>query len=117
MALATLLPEVIARTKPGGVYMGVGPEQNFSYLAVMKPRIAFITDVRRGNLHVLLMYKALFELSANRSEFISRLFTKPRTADIGGNLDRHGADGRLLGHRRRQTKPRLRPISTRCSIS
>ena len=82
MAFAVLLPEVLSRTKPGGVYMGVGPEQNFTYIAGMKPRMAFITDVRRGNLHVLLMYKALFELSANRAEFVSRLFTKPRPATL-----------------------------------
>lgn len=82
MVLPTLLPEVIAHAKPGGVYMGVGPEQNFSYISVLKPKMAFITDIRRGNLHVLLMYKALFELSADRAEFISRLFTKPRPAGL-----------------------------------
>ena len=76
MVLARLMPQVVAKIKPGGVYIGVGPEQNFSYFAAIKPRIAFITDIRRGNLHVLLMYKALFELSANRVEFVSRLFTR-----------------------------------------
>jgi hypothetical protein len=28
-----------------------------------------------------LMYKALFELSADRGEFVSRLFSKPRPVD------------------------------------
>jgi len=81
MVLAQLLPDVVAKVKPGGVYLGVGPEQNFSYLVHLKPKIAFITDIRRGNLHVLLMYKALFELSANRAEFIARLFT--RDSNVG----------------------------------
>jgi hypothetical protein len=45
--------------------------------------MAFITDIRRGNLYMHLMYKALFELSADRAEFISRLFTKPRSKDLG----------------------------------
>jgi hypothetical protein len=85
MVLGRLLPDVIAHAKPGGVYLGVGPEQNFSYLAVMRPRMAFITDIRRGNLHVLLMYKALFELSVDRAEFISRLFTKPRPAGLSAS--------------------------------
>jgi hypothetical protein len=84
MVLAQLLPAVTAHARAGGVYLGVGPEQNFSYLAVLRPRIAFITDIRRGNLHVLMMYKALFELSADRAEFISRLFTKPRPAGLSG---------------------------------
>jgi len=40
--------------------------------------MVFITDVRRGNLHTHLMYKALIEMSTNRADFYSRLFTKPR---------------------------------------
>jgi hypothetical protein len=82
MVLAQLMPAVVAKVKPGGVYLGVGPEQNFSYFAAIKPRIAFITDIRRGNLHVLLMYKALFEMSADRAEFVSKLFTRARPAGL-----------------------------------
>lgn len=82
MHFASIVPGVVARTKTGGVYIGVGPEQNFTYIAAMKPRIAFITDIRRGNLHLQLMYKALFELSADRAEFVSRLFTKPRPVGL-----------------------------------
>ena len=82
IVFARVVPDLIARTKPGGAYLGVGPEQNFTYIAATKPRIAFITDIRRGNLHVQLMYKALFELSADRAEFVSRLFTKPRPAGL-----------------------------------
>ena len=77
MNLSTVAAALAARVKPGGVYLGVGPEQNFTYIAAIRPKIAFINDIRRGNLHLHLMYKALFEMSANRSEFVSRLFTKP----------------------------------------
>jgi hypothetical protein len=62
----------------GGVYIGVGPEQNFSYIAALRPEIAFIVDIRRENLDVHLLYKALFELSTDRADFISRLFSRPR---------------------------------------
>ncbi len=82
MVFARLLPDLVASTTPGGVYFGVGPEQNFTYIAAMKARMAFITDIRRANLHLLLMYKALFEISKDRAEFISRLFTKPRPAGL-----------------------------------
>jgi hypothetical protein len=78
MGMQHVIPDLVHRTAPGGVYMGVGPEQNFTYIAVLKPKMVFITDIRRGNLHTQLMYKALFELSANRAEFVSRLFTKKR---------------------------------------
>src|SRR5438477_6840222 len=78
-------PSVVADLKktfkPGGVYLGVGPEQNFTYIAAIQPRIAFIFDIRRDNMIEHLIYKAIFETSANRSEFISKLFSrKPATA-------------------------------------
>ena len=72
-----VVPELVAKTKPGNVYLGVGPEQNFTYIAALKPSMAIIFDIRRGNLHLQMMYKALFELSATRAEFVSRLFSKP----------------------------------------
>src|SRR5579862_7914278 len=75
-----VIKDLLAQTQPGGVYLGVGPEQNFTYIAALKPKIVFITDIRRGNLDMHLMYKALFELSKDRAEFISRLFTKPKQA-------------------------------------
>ena len=78
LLFAQLVPQLAARIQPGGVYLGVGPEQNFSYIAAVKPRFAFIPDIRRGNLRLQLMYKALFELSNDRAEFVSRLFTKKR---------------------------------------
>jgi hypothetical protein len=69
--------------KRGGVYLGVAPDQNFTYMAAVEPKMAFIMDIRRGNLHAHLMYKALFELSADRAEFVSRLFTKKRPDGLG----------------------------------
>lgn len=76
--MQSIIPELLTVTKPGRVYLGVGPEQNFTYMAALKPRMAFIIDVRRGNLHTHLMYKALFELSKDRADFVSKLFSKKR---------------------------------------
>lgn len=78
----TIIPELLTTTKPGRVYLGVGPEQNFTYIAALKPRMVFIVDVRRGNLHTQLMYKALFEMSKDRAEFVSLLFSKKRPAGL-----------------------------------
>ncbi len=63
----------------GGAYLGVGPEQNFTYIAKIRPAIAFLIDIRREALIQHLMYKALFHLSKNRSEFLSRLISRPLT--------------------------------------
>src|ERR1700732_3810575 len=37
--------DLMQRTEPAGVYIGVGPEQNFTYIAAVKPKIAFIPDI------------------------------------------------------------------------
>jgi hypothetical protein len=78
-----VVPALRKTVRPGGVYLGVAPDQNFTYMIAAQPRMAFIVDVRRGNLLQHLMYKALIELSADRAEFISRLFSKPRPAGLG----------------------------------
>jgi hypothetical protein len=85
----TVIPDLLSRTRPGGIYLGVGPEQNFTYISALKPRMVFITDIRRGNLHAQLMYKALFELAADRADFMSRLFTKKRPAGLTGQTSAH----------------------------
>jgi hypothetical protein len=80
---AEVVPAMMARPRrASGVYVGVGPEQNFTYIAALQSPMAFILDIRRGNLHLQLLYKALFELSADRADFISRLFVKPRPAGL-----------------------------------
>ncbi len=61
----------------GGAYIGVGPEQNFSYIARIRPRIAFIVDIRRQAIIQHLMYKAIFQLAPTRLQFLSLLFSKP----------------------------------------
>ena len=73
-----VIPDLQRRIEPGGVYLGVGPDQNFTYVTAFRPRIAFIVDIRRQNAMLHLMYKALIELSADRAEFLSRLFARPR---------------------------------------
>ncbi len=81
-AFQTVIPTLLEKTKRGTVYLGVGPEQNFTYIAALQPKMAVIFDIRRGNLHMQLLYKSLFEMSADRAEFVSRLFSKPRPAKL-----------------------------------
>src|SRR3954467_7663455 len=76
LRLQYVIPELTRTAARGRAYLGVGPEQNFTYIAVVQPSVAFIVDIRRGNLQLQLMYKALFELSADRVEFVSRLFSR-----------------------------------------
>ena len=75
-----VIPTLQKSLTKDGVYLGVGPEQNFTYIANLKPRLAVIFDIRRQNAMQHLMYKALFELSPTRAEFVSRLFSRPSVA-------------------------------------
>lgn len=103
--IQSVIPALKARTQPGGAYIGVGPEQNFTYIAALQPKIAFIIDIRRQNLLEHLMYKALFELSDNRADFVARLFSRKRpsglsarsaAADLFRAYEKAPADQRLF---------------------
>ena len=80
-----VIPDLLANIKTPSVYMGVGPEQNFSYITALKPKMVFIVDVRRGNLDLQLMYKALFEMSADRADFVGKLFSRKRPDGLTRN--------------------------------
>jgi hypothetical protein len=73
----SVIPGLLRTLSPGGVYIGVGPEQNFTYIIALQPKIAFIIDIRRQNMLEHLFYKALMETSADRADFLSRLFARP----------------------------------------
>ena len=77
-----VIPDLLREHTEGAAYLGVGPEQNFTYITALKPSVAFIVDIRRGNLLLHLLYKALFELSADRAEFVSRLFSRKQPEGI-----------------------------------
>lgn len=72
----------------GGAYLGVGPEQNFSYIVPIRPDIAFILDIRRDNLLEHLMFKVLFEAAPTRIEYLSLLFGRQPPRDPGSWQDR-----------------------------
>ena len=61
----------------GGVYIGVGPDQSFSYIARIRPKMAILIDIRRDNLLQHLLYKALFARAHNRVEYLCLFFGKP----------------------------------------
>ena len=77
-----VIPTLQQNTGQASAYVGVGPDQNFTYLVALHPRIAFIVDIRRQNMLLHLMYKALIEMSPTRAEFLSRLFSRERPADL-----------------------------------
>jgi len=71
-----VIPELRRQVRPGFVYLGVGPDQNFSYIVHTKPALAIITDIRRQNMLEHLLYKVIFELSSTRAEYLALLFSR-----------------------------------------
>src|SRR5262245_40158131 len=80
--LQRVIPAARKETKLGGVYIGVGPEQNFTYAPALEAKMAFVVDIRRQNMLELLLYKALFEMTANRADFVSRLCSRKRPPNL-----------------------------------
>jgi hypothetical protein len=72
-----VVPELKKRGVRGGVYIGVGPDQNFSYIAAVRPEVVYIVDVRRDNLLLHLLFKALFTLARTRVEYLAMLLGRP----------------------------------------
>ncbi len=77
-----VIPPLRDHVRPGGVYLGVGPEQNFTFINAVRPAIVFIIDIRRQNMLEHLMYKMAFEKSATRADFLSYIFSRPRPPTV-----------------------------------
>jgi hypothetical protein len=77
MTFQDVIPTLKRSFSRDAVYLGVGPEQNFTYISNLEPRMAVIFDIRRQNAMQHLLYKAIFELSPTRADFVSRLFSRP----------------------------------------
>jgi len=78
--------ELAKKPDPSGVYIGVGPEQNFTYIALTRPSVAFVVDIRRENMLMHLFYRAAFEEASSRAEFVSLVVGRARpTAAIAAD--------------------------------
>ena len=77
------LDELRTRGVQGGAYVGVGPDQNFSYIAEIRPVLAFMIDIRRDNMLQHLMFRSLFRRSRNRMEFLAGLIGANLPGDVG----------------------------------
>jgi hypothetical protein len=84
-AFQSVIPELKSTLPTGGVYLGVGPEQNFTYIVALRPKLAFVIDIRRQNMIEQLLYKAFIEASSNRADFLSRLFARKRPSELSND--------------------------------
>jgi hypothetical protein len=76
----------------GGVYLGVGPDQSFTYIAQVRPTLVFIIDIRRDNLLHHLLFKSIFQQARTRVEYLSILLGRPAPANVDEWRDASIAD-------------------------
>lgn len=72
-----VVPALLRSGLRGGAYLGVGPDQNFSYIAALRPEVAIVVDLRRDNLLHHLLLKGLMQFSPTRADFLSGLTGRP----------------------------------------
>jgi hypothetical protein len=77
-----VVPALQRQDLSGGAYIGVGPDQNFSYIAQVRPAVAFIIDLRRDNLLLHLLFKAIFAVSETRVDYLSHLVGRAPPAPL-----------------------------------
>ena len=71
-----VVPSLRENVLTGGAYIGVGPDQNFTYIVHAQPSIAIIADIRRQNLLQHLLFKVLIEEARDRHDFLCQLLSR-----------------------------------------
>jgi hypothetical protein len=66
----------------GGVYVGVGPEQNFHYIAKLRPSWAFIVDIRRDNQLHLLLLTAILRRASDPLGYLCLQFSRASCGEL-----------------------------------
>ncbi len=78
-----VIPSLRENVRTGGAYIGVGPDQNFTYIVHARPSIAIIADIRRQNLLQHLVFKVLIEAARDRHDFLCQLLSRRCDAQEG----------------------------------
>jgi hypothetical protein len=112
-SLQFVIPALKQTLPRGRTYVGVGTEQNFTYIAATEPRMAFVLDIRRDNMLEQLMYKALFELSSDRADFLSRLFSRKPVSKLNSDSS---AGALFEAYRSAEADPALREENLRAVL-
>jgi hypothetical protein len=78
-------PLLRADSLRGRAYVGVGPEQNLTYIGLMRPSVAYVVDIRRQNMLEHLALRAAMERAHDRLELVTLLSS--RAIDRGAVAD------------------------------
>ena len=92
--------ELRHRVPPGSAYLGVGPEQNYAYIALTRPALAFLVDIRRDNALLHLLYQALLRQARSRAQFVTLVLGRPYVSS--DDPESNGTVEEVLAHAERK---------------
>ncbi|MFM7319838.1 MAG: hypothetical protein ACKO5E_23060 [bacterium] len=75
-SIASVVDELDGKVPTGQVYLGVGPDQNFTLMAYARPAMSFIIDYRRKNQLLHFLHQALLQLSESRMEYLENFWAR-----------------------------------------
>ncbi len=73
-SIASIVDQISKEVPKGQVYLGVGPDQNYSLMAQVEPSYGFILDYRKKNQLLHLFQKALVEISADQQTYLENFW-------------------------------------------
>ena len=79
---------------PRGAWLGVGPDQNFTYIGALRPQFAVILDARLDNLLEHLLFKLLFAEARGPLDYLCMLLGRRRP--VGDLADPAAASGKAV---------------------
>ena len=94
-SIQQVIPPLKQLAKPGGVYLGVGPEQNFTYMWALQSKFAFIIDIRRQNMLEILLVQGALRNVANSGGLCIHSFLQAAPRGARHQHKRKGANGGL----------------------
>lgn len=75
-SIASVMDQAASEVPQGTVYLGVGPDQNFSLIAATKPHMALIIDYRKKNQLLHFFHLALIHLSNDRTTYLEKFWAR-----------------------------------------
>lgn len=75
-SLASVMDQIRSESPPGTVFLGVGPDQNYTFIATARPIEAYLLDYRKKNQLLHLMHLALIAKSPNRIDYLENYWAR-----------------------------------------
>ncbi|RLT14098.1 MAG: hypothetical protein DWI24_03455 [Planctomycetota bacterium] len=81
-SIASVVDQIAKEVPPRQVYLGVGPDQNYTLMAHARPENCYVIDFRKKNQLLHLFHKALVEISTSRIQYLENFWAREISEEI-----------------------------------